>query len=72
MRELSPTLQVNRAVADYRLGRAVLIVSENGASLALAAELATAETVAMLESVCDEAPALAITMSTGPDFSRAI
>ncbi len=65
MRELSPTLQVNRAVADYRLGRAVLIVGEDGACLALAAELATAEAVATLESVCNGALALAITESRG-------
>jgi GTP cyclohydrolase II len=65
MREQSPTLQVNRAVADYRLGRPVLIVDPNEACLALSAELATADAVALLASVAENPPVLAITESRG-------
>ncbi len=65
MRELPPTLAVNRAVAEFRLGRPLLVLDRDGASIAAATELAGAEAVAIIEAAADQPPTLALTENRG-------
>ena len=54
-------IAVNRAIADYRHGRAVLIRGDGGAVLALAAELASGDQVARLAAMASGEALLALT-----------
>ncbi len=55
------TLAVNRAIAEYRQGRPVIVRGAEGAVLALAAEVAAADAVAGLAALGAGEPLLALT-----------